>query len=190
MRTEGRLTCEHRSQTNRQWRILPPDDSPTQSCAMTGPLSKKWECCRTQTDTIQPRRLQRLQHESEDRSTALHIIDENWSTQDATWKCCVGKWVENRVLYTLSNRWLKMWGKKLWFDRMRMGGYMLWAQKTTTASDGSGSNPAFFTWALKHLVTLMRSPLCHMFCELFAWHSLQHSLQTYRLKEYWKNISN
>jgi len=46
------LTCEHRSQTNRQWRILPPDDSPTQSCAMTGPLSEKWECCRTQTDTI------------------------------------------------------------------------------------------------------------------------------------------
>ena len=64
--------CEHRSQTNQPWRILPMFDlsPPTQSCVTTGPW---YECCRTWTDAVQPKRLQRLRHESV-ISTVLHNI--------------------------------------------------------------------------------------------------------------------
>ena len=90
-------TCEHRSPTNQPWRILPMFDlsPPTQSCVTTGPLSEKWECCRTWTDAVQPKRLQRLRHESV-ISPVLHNIALIHPG------CRLGKGVWNRVLYRSS----------------------------------------------------------------------------------------
>ena len=94
-------TCEHRSQTSQPRQILPmfdlssSDDSPTQSRITTRPWYKKWERYRTWTNTVQPRRLQRLRHETVvwgQKQGVVYMKILVWST---AWKCCVGKRVKN-----------------------------------------------------------------------------------------------